>query len=411
MKKFIILLVLLVLTPACMHAGTGNVGLKGFRASDWNNAGTVLYAITTGTIYRSIDRGANWTSWYTLPVDPDMMAKYGESWTLTIPTKAGNEKADKMLVSQFGTNSLYLCADINKDSPIFTKVLSSDHVCIWADNKHDWGSMAYVDEDSSGNLYFGAYNLEPGPGADLFKSTDRGATWTKIKSWSSRHTHDIRCNPYNGWLYVITSEHQPLTNPSYTDDLQIFRSKDGGTTWVSVFNSYKPEWLNGDGWLTLLAMDFIDNMVLVGAESGGYAESATGTGDIYRFIDDGTDGPFALTKAYEGAGGNGEIWWGAVKMNGVQYWASTAQNKTITAELVSSSDGINWTQVQIKLVSTIAPKDRNLGIITQHPDRGHRLIYSLSSDTGYYLDYQEDTLLNSGFYDTTALANLLNNPK
>ena len=52
---------------------TGIIGMSGFRVSDWNNAGTVLYAAKTDTIYSSVDRGNSWAVWYTFPDDPDMI--------------------------------------------------------------------------------------------------------------------------------------------------------------------------------------------------------------------------------------------------------------------------------------------------------------------------------------------------
>ena len=355
---------------------TGIIGMSGLRASDWNNAGTVLYAAKTETIYRSFDSGNSWEVWYTFPYDPLMMSGYGQCWSLSIPTKLAGETTEMMLYSRYSDNSLWRCADINTSNPNFTKVLTSTHL---SNGKHDWGTMCNIEQDNSGNLYLAGYAwAEPNPAGRLYKSTDRGLSWTEIKLWNCRHLHDVKFNTYNGWLYVLTCEHQS----GFTESSKIFRSKDGGNTWTTVWSDFDANNINT---LVPLVANFIDNKVIFGTESQGYASGATGTGDLYSFADDGSGGPFSATKVYNGVGGDGEIWWGETRMNGILYYASTGQWNTITAELVSSTDGINWTQIQTRSVNTSNFVDGNLGMITQHPNRGGRLIYSLSGNSGYYV--------------------------
>jgi hypothetical protein len=359
---------------------TGIIGMSGFRVSDWNNAGTVLYSAKTDTIYSSVDRGKSWAVWYTFPYDPDMMSKYGLCWSLSIPTKLSGETTEMMLYSRYSDNSLWRCADINTSNPVFEKVLTSTHK---NNGKYDWGTMCNVEEDSSGNLYLAGYAWEePNPAARLYKSTNRGSSWQEIKLWNCRHLHYVKVNPFNGWLYVSTCEH--FTKYGFTNSSEIFRSKDKGATWTTVWSDFNA---NDSNTLVPMVVNFINNKVIFGTECQGYERDATGTGDIYSLMDDGSSGPFSATKVYEGVAGDGEIWWGETKMNGILYYASTGQYKNMTPELVSSVDGINWTQIQTRSnVNTSNFMDANLGMITQHPDRGGRLIYSLSGDSGYYVD-------------------------
>lgn len=59
-------------------------------------------------------------------------------------------------------------------------------------------------EDQQGNLYFGVYG--DSSSAKIYKSSDRGSTWTLFKDWGERHIHACQWNPYKNALYVAIGD-------------------------------------------------------------------------------------------------------------------------------------------------------------------------------------------------------------
>ncbi|MEY4868230.1 MAG: hypothetical protein RIT36_1129, partial [Bacteroidota bacterium] len=71
-------------------------------------------------------------------------------------------------------------------------------------------------------------------GEGLFKSTDNGATWTKL---SSTNPTDITAFS-SQWSFVHKLAVHPVTGDVYAAALRrVYRSADGGTSWTEVFGS------------------------------------------------------------------------------------------------------------------------------------------------------------------------------
>jgi hypothetical protein len=91
-------------------------------------------------------------------------------------------------------------------------------------------------EDNKGNLYAGVYAHSVRANTSIYKSTDKGVTWTVVSDlitdgfvpvssqWgTAMHIHCIIFNPYDQNLYCIVGEVNT-----------IFKSADGGVTWTDM---------------------------------------------------------------------------------------------------------------------------------------------------------------------------------
>jgi hypothetical protein len=127
----------------------------------------------------------------------------------------------------------------------------------------------------TGQLLTGRYSVR-GP-ARLLASRD-GETWSTLCEWDARHIHDVRINPYNGWVYVIVGE----ADSRPTDDSHaIYRSKNGAD-FVRLFRARReaPRPL-------FVPLSFYRHLVVLGSD---HPEGRNG---IYVFEDDGGGGPVA----------------------------------------------------------------------------------------------------------------------
>ena len=384
--------------------------LKGFRGSDWNNAGTEIFAVryddtaTCDKIYRSAD-GITFEADSCGQLPPPTQTGggfYGYSLPLMIPTRPSGGGTEKMLVSPIGSQQIYLCDDIGQPALTFETVFT-------ATAGGTSGIFNGFADDADGNVYAGWYSIDSGENqALLYKSTlaQGYRTWTLIDSWQARHIHSVRINPFNKYLYVVLGEPEdPLVNASNSRDVaRIMRSKDGGTTWTCVTDTWfntpvvpwtppptvplpvtppPPEYLG----LYLAGIGFVDGRVVVGEDTDYKA------GRIFYFDDDGRDGgdpakplPFVPQASYQTCNG-GEFFVGSATLGNRLYFASLFLDMYRTVGItstrcVSTTDGVTWRVEQICSYLQGAPLTDNnatLGILTQHPERGRSLIYSLSA--------------------------------
>lgn len=363
-----ILFLILILAPFLLNADSAITGIQG---SDWDHTATYLYAAKGNEIYRSADGGSTYALWHTLPRTLDAGASdlfQKRTYCLMIPTRISGETVDRMLVSEHGSDNLYYCADISQADPTFTSVI---HIANVSNGVMKGGVMSPVTEDSDGNLYLGWYSNGLGYyDAKVYKSTDRGASWSMIKNFSGQHMHNVKVNPYNDWIYAVVGELG--SSYGWNDGYDIFRSKNGGSSWELIVDySTGPKFL---------ALEFVDDMVIMGQD-----QDLSENGYIYAFTDTGS-GTFTPTTVYNG--GSYALYLVASKMGDTVYFPSTIEpytGGTTTARMMSSTDGTNWTSEQSLSVTNTGSAWVNAytAVPTCHPDRGGKLVYSLS-DASYY---------------------------
>lgn len=189
-----------------------------FMTTDVASNGTVFAGDNNYGIYKSTDSGVTFTKIFTIPAQSDPWSVHaGKVWTVFVDSRG------YLLISAGSTNRLYRSTD---GGASFTEVLNLNRPA-------NDGMIISMTEDADGNLYGAEYaNVPPDGGCRLWKSTDSGATWAPVsKTWSARHLHAVKWNPYNGWLYVLTGEE---SDSSQTEYQKVWRSKDGGDTWACV---------------------------------------------------------------------------------------------------------------------------------------------------------------------------------
>jgi len=127
------------------------------------------------------------------------------------------------------------------------------------DGGKTWQRVLFVDEHTGAIdvqmnaanrqvLFAAAWQLElhtwgrtsGGPGSGIFKSTDGGSTWTRLKG-NGLPVHDVgkiglavsRSNPNRVYALIETGDGVPV-NGQPTDNGELWRSEDGGATWKVV---------------------------------------------------------------------------------------------------------------------------------------------------------------------------------
>jgi photosystem II stability/assembly factor-like uncharacterized protein len=259
--------------------------------------GTII-AGSVATIKKSVNGGATWTDIYTVPGSPTQIRRVFV------------DSRDYIYVSGYGQASdwgIYRSIDGGAN---FTLVLSTD-CAIWA-----------FDEDASGNLYAGDYGGTASGQMRIWKSTDGGANWVQKYSndrgvGQNDHTHDIRIDPANGYIYATTGDTTP--------DI-LLRSTDAGENWDIIYSGVR-----------LLPISFKGGYVYIGADLNG-ADSK-----IYRFQD--TGGASVVPEvAYTPPLGYGEfIFSSAEDSSGNIYFG--AADGTATRKGLFKFDGVNWSIV------------------------------------------------------------------
>jgi len=370
-KIFLIAITFVLVVPCISFAG--NAGLQGFQASDWDASGSNIYIGKNGVIYKSTDHGANFSSWYTVEAAtcdseyamPDMF------FVLFIPTRVGEETTDTMFFSTTCSDKLYRISDLTAETPTASVVIEN----IGSEPSKASALFFSFTEDSQGNLYTGFYALSNSTGdALIYKSTNRGANWTQIKSFASQHIHAVKVNPYNNWLYAITGEDY---NFYYEDSHSVFRSKDGGATWARVFNGH--DYWGANDHLILWSIGFSGTTVYLGKD-------IPSDGEVFRFTDDGSSEPFTITSVYSIAdpltGGVPDI----SNLSGTLFYTSSSEGGSVTTRAMTSTNGTDWTTLNTAAVTV----KEVLGSHTAHAGRYNRTFYSLSSTTGYYYDFTDE---------------------
>lgn len=338
--------------------------LSGFQQSDWSTDGQTLFVGKDAKIYKSTDYGETFTLWHTFTptYNPSSGGTIppGKIFALTIPDRVGEETADVLLCSLSLSGTLYRCADLTAETPTFTEVLN---------RTEEYTAFNAICEDDDGNLYAGLYAAANG--ADVYKSTDRGVNWVKIKAFDSKHIHDIRFNRYNGWLYVLVGEAWPFGADSY----KTFRSKDSGSTWQLV-------WDGSGSMINPAHITFYGDDVFIGDETFIAALR------IFKFTDDGVSEPFSPETVYTRDGVDKITYGGAGCFNGVIIFTTMAHDdteETVLSAIHSYNRGASWVEENETVQGTEGYSCT--GAQTSHPERHNRTFYALSAHTGFYEDY------------------------
>ncbi|MCD4736521.1 MAG: PKD domain-containing protein, partial [Bacteroidales bacterium] len=214
----------------------------------------VLYAATTGGIFKTEDAGASWVNKQVggfkdilfKPTDPSVLfaasgASFfksiddGETWvqvTGSLPngsrgviavTPADPEFVYFLITTSDSFKGLYRSTDGGQS---FQEMSTSPNIMSWGCNGGSGGQAWYdldiaADPLNKNTIYAG--------GVNCFKSTDGGVTWNINSHWwgdcnvPSVHAdlHNLEYNPVDGKLYAA-------------NDGGIYWTDDGGTTWVEI---------------------------------------------------------------------------------------------------------------------------------------------------------------------------------
>jgi hypothetical protein len=184
------------------------LGTFGFAGNDVDSHGVLWAGDKNFNLYKSVDNGASFQLVYRLPGNIDTSNPYsGLVWNVFVDSR------DYIFVSAGSTNGLFRSTN---GGASFSQVLNTNGT------RYESFYIAMTEDDLH-NLYTVTYTIGYATPIVL-KSADGGTTWNKLGSFSVFHFHNIRFNPSNGYLYLVTGE------GSYADSSKIFRSKDRGAT-------------------------------------------------------------------------------------------------------------------------------------------------------------------------------------
>jgi photosystem II stability/assembly factor-like uncharacterized protein len=252
-----------------------------------------VYSSEGGQLFKSVDAGTNWAKLGTFQIS-------APSFPPGIPPPpfgAGSAVIRSMLIDFSNPSILYVdtaraggCAF--SDNLLFKSIDSGG---TWGDSASPpksgcvlSGLMA-MDPTDSNTLYIGETDDIDG-GYWLVKSTDGGANWSTIWSWSQGLVSGINAlaiDPsHPSILYAGIGDVSFIDG---SDGSGLFKSTDGGATWnnVGLTNSA----------VTVLAIDPISPSILYAATEGIYSEPR-GFRGLFKSTDSGTSW-FTINKGLE----------------------------------------------------------------------------------------------------------------
>jgi hypothetical protein len=322
--------------------------------------GTLFAGDSNYKLYRSDDNGASFRQIYQFPSQSSPnSAITGYVLMIFIDSRG------YIFVSIPGTNRLYRSVDFGVS---FTQVL------VTGGSQND-GFYIAMTEDSQGSLYAATYCYSIYPqNPPLMKSSDGGANWTAIRRFSAVHLHNVKFNPANGYLYVVTGE---WTNGCNNQECErIFRSKDLGATWSIAVN--RPQELQAEGNTVYNPMLFSGNWVYIGSDE------AYKYNWIDRFQDDGSSSNFTTQRVYNFPQDGYFPVYSAATFGTTLLFSSTAEFYSGSSRIVVSDDGVNW---QIMKSTAVSQSQHHTGVLTANPkgavfySDGSGLTYSITQQT------------------------------
>ena len=312
-----------------------------FMGNDMDSNGVLWAGDKSYGLWKSTDRGASFQLVYTLPHDPPRPDNpySGLVWNVFVDSR------NYIFVSGGGANNaLYRSTN---GGASFGAVL----------NANDTNSQAFyiaMTEDNAGNLYVATYTIGTTIQPQILKSTNGGSTWAKITNFNTFHFHNIKYNPYNGYLYAVTGErYGSLVN--FNDSEKIFRSKDNGATWKLIVDR------NDAIGTVYLAMAFVGNYVYMGQD---YPSRNC---QIHRFLDEGQPGLITPQVVYTPPSDGCMPFISGIFFNGSLVFGNCAEIQNGTTRVVSSLDGVNWNVLSATSILSTEPR---WNIFTSHPRGG-----------------------------------------
>ena len=322
--------------------------------------GTLFAGDSNYKLYRSDDGGATFRQIYLLPSQPSPVSDI-KGYVLMIFI----DSRGYIFVSIPGTNRLYRSVDFGVS---FAEVLAT------GGSRND-GFYIAMTEDSQGSLYAATYGYSTYPQSPpLMKSSDGGVNWTAIRRFSAVHLHNVKFNPANGYLYVVTGEWTNGFNNQESE--RIFRSKDLGATWSIAVN--RPQENQSQGSTVYNPMIFNGNSVYIGSDQ------AYKYNWIDRFQDDGSNGSFTPQRVYNFTQDGYFPVYSAAWLGSTMLFSSTPEFYNGTSRIVASDDGFNW---QIIKSTAVSLAQHHTGILTANPkgavfySDGPGLTYSITQQT------------------------------
>ncbi|MGD6852792.1 MAG: WD40/YVTN/BNR-like repeat-containing protein, partial [Candidatus Bathyarchaeia archaeon] len=308
-----------------------------FVGNDVDGNGVIWAGDKSFTLWKSTDNGATFRSVYRIPGTLDTSSPFsGLVWNVFVDSRG------YIFVSAGGTNALYRSTN---GGTSFSQVLNTNGTR----NESFYISMT---EDNQGSLY--AVTYTNGYAVPIvLKSSNGGASWVKIGDFNVVHFHNIRFNPSNGYLYVVTGEPHPVIN--FPDAARIYRSKDYGATWSILVDR------NDALGTVYLGMAFVGNYVYVGQD---YPNRVC---QIHRFLDDGRTGTVTPQVVYTPPGDGCMPFMSGLLFNDNLVFGNCAESTDGVTRTVASADGLNW---KVIAALNIGPSDNRWNMFTVHPRSG-----------------------------------------
>lgn len=300
--------------------------------------GTLFVGGSNYRLYRSDDGGVTFRQIYHFSAQPNASSPIA-GYVMTIFIDSRNY----IFVSIPATNTLYRSINFGAT---FTQVLVN------AAALND-GFYIAMTEDSTGALYAATYafSLQNPP---LQKSTDGGTTWSEIRRFSAVHLHNVKFNPQNGYLYVVTGEWTRGYNNQESE--RVFRSKDFGATWSTVVN--RPLEVQAQGSTVYYPMLFNGNYVYLGSDQAHQYNW------IDRFYDDGQNVSYALQRVYSFPQDGYFPVYSAAWLGKTLLFSSTPEFYPGTSRIVGSDDGVTWQVIRSTAASQL---QHHTGVLTANP--------------------------------------------
>ena len=257
--------------PYRTYYGVGNLnGRVNDVAYDPVTAGTVYMATAGGGLWRSIDSGANWTplsdGWQSLQtsciaIDPtnhntiyvgtgDFDGSGSQTFGI-MKTTDGGANWTNIGKSQFGGSCVKDIA-IDPENPQIITVApgrgSNYYGYIWRSTnggasfssvlnvQSPWCGLSYSVKAANGTRHLYAIGLLYG--GQVYRSDDRGATWSKLSppltsgSFADQNSLRIAASAVDPQTVYIIDGH----------DQKLFVSHDAGATWADTTNNFTNQW-------------------------------------------------------------------------------------------------------------------------------------------------------------------------
>ena len=257
--------------PYRTYYGVGNLnGRIGDMAYDSTTPGTIYMATAGGGFWRSIDSGANWTplsdGWQSLQtsciaIDPtnhntiyvgtgDFDGSGSQTFGI-MKTLDGGATWTNLGKSQFGGSCVKVIA-IDPENPQIITVApgrgSNYYAYVWRSTnggasftsvlnvQAPWCGLSYSVKAANGSRHLYAIGLLYG--GQVYRSDDRGVTWTKLSppltssSFSDQQALRIAASAVDPQTVYIIDGH----------DQKLFVSHDAGATWADTTNNFSNQW-------------------------------------------------------------------------------------------------------------------------------------------------------------------------